>query len=264
MPNRHFNFTKRALELLLPELRRYRVYDRGGYESLPGLMIEVLTNGKKVFRYRRKLKGRDLEVTIGQFPATTIDTARHVARDLATEVSQGQNPNKRKREEREQERSAETIGQLFEAYVVEFELKIRAGQRRLKSLEDAHSIWKNHLRARFANVRVEELTADHARQFFRALMAKKSPWIYNKCLTLMKSIFSDLDHQPLRRLKKIASTKRDRVLNREELDRLFEAMKPEPQIYQDVVMILLLTGQRKSCVLSMEWSEIDYHNDVVV
>ncbi|SDJ99589.1 Site-specific recombinase XerD [Ferrimonas sediminum] len=262
MQKRHLNFTKKALEQLEPEPRRYRVYDRDGYESLPGLVLVVMANGKKMFRYRRKLKGKDLEVTIGQFPATTIDTARRVARELANEVSQGQNPNSRKRQEREQEKFALTIGELYKAYIAEFELRIRTGERRPKSLQDVKYNWNKHLRARFENVKAEDLTEDHAKQFLRALMAKHSPWVYNKCLTVLKSLFSELEHQPLRRIKKIPNTKRERVLNREELDRLFEAMKPEPQIYQDVVMVLLLTGQRKSCVFSMEWTEIDHHNKV--
>ncbi|USD36555.1 site-specific integrase [Ferrimonas sp. SCSIO 43195] len=197
-------------------------------------------------------------------PATTIDTARRVARELANEVSQGQNPNSRKRLEWEQEKFALPIGELYKAYIAEFELRIRTGERRPKSLQDVKYNWNKHLRARFEKVKAEDLTEDHAKQFLCVIMAKHSPWVYNKCLAVLKSLFSELEHQPLRCIKKIPNTKRERVLNREELDQLFEAMKSEPQIYQDVVMVLLLTGQRKSCVFSMEWSEIDSHNEVWV
>lgn len=56
--------------------------------------------------------------------------------------------------------------------------------------------------------------------------------------------------------------KRERILNQHEVRALLESLEFEPPLYRDVVMLLLLTGQRKSCVFSMEWREIDHQRGV--
>ncbi|MFG7353190.1 tyrosine-type recombinase/integrase [Shewanella oncorhynchi] len=84
----------------------------------------------------------------------------------------------------------------------------------------------------------------------------------NKCLTLLKSMFNEQAINPFGRIKKLAVVKRERILNQHEVRALLESLEFEPSLYRDVVMLLLLTGQRKSCVFSMAWREIDHQRGV--
>lgn len=135
------SFTKRCFEQLKIDQKRYRIADSGHRESVNGLILEVMPSGKKVFRFRRKHLGRDTSVTIGEFPNVTIENARRMAKQIAYQFSQGENPNEAKRlakEELERQSAlAMTVQQLFDAWEAEFQIKIKTGERRIKSLQDA-------------------------------------------------------------------------------------------------------------------------------
>ncbi|GAA5186034.1 Arm DNA-binding domain-containing protein [Ferrimonas gelatinilytica] len=80
---------------------------------MPGLVLEVLTGGEKRLRYRRKVKGKDIEITLADFPSVTIDKAREKAKRHALELVDDIDPNQVKREQREAANQATTIEQLY-------------------------------------------------------------------------------------------------------------------------------------------------------
>ena len=75
-------------------------------------------------------------------------------------------------------------------------------------------------------------------------------------------MFNEQEPNPFAKIKKLAGVKRERVLTKLEVKNLLEALNYEELIYQDVIKLLLLTGQRKSCVFSMEWGEVDHERGV--
>ncbi|NKF50192.1 site-specific integrase [Shewanella sp. WXL01] len=255
------SFTKRGFEQAKITKKRYRIADLGQRDSVNGLLLEVMPSGKRYFRFRRKHLGKDVTVTIGLFPDITIEQARKQARQVAVNISEGINPNESKRqakaEQARQEALSITVQQLFDAYVAEFEIKIKSGERRPKSLKDAQSIWAKHLQ-HIGHLKAETITKTDADNFIKRIITNNSPAIRNKCLTLLKSMFNEQPLNPFAHIKKLADTKRERILSEHEVRRLLEALEHEPQIYQDVVMMLLVTGQRKNCVFSMEWKEVDH------
>ncbi|GAA5193610.1 site-specific integrase [Ferrimonas gelatinilytica] len=259
-------FTKRSLEQVSPRKARFRIKDQGNRESVAGLLLEVMPSGSKFYRYRRRLNGKDVQVTIGRFPNISIENARRKATQLALELMEGVNPNQRKRDEiAEAQRQAAlslTVTELFEIYQAEFELKIKAGERRPKSLKDAQSNWATHLKHRIGHLQVNDIDRPFAQNLMKLLLKDHTPAVHNKCLTLIKSMFSEQEVNPFGRIKKLSSIKRERILNQDEMRALIASLEQEEPIYQDVVMMLLLTGQRKSCVFSMEWREIDHANAI--
>jgi len=53
----------------------------------------VTVKGVKSFRFRRKLRGKDLNITIGQYPEMTVEQARKAAIGIANDINNGINPN---------------------------------------------------------------------------------------------------------------------------------------------------------------------------
>ncbi|WP_025821675.1 tyrosine-type recombinase/integrase [Shewanella marina] len=259
-------FTKRSFEQLTIEDKRYRVKDCGHRDSVNGLILEVMPSGSKFFRFRRKQLGRDVSVTLGEFPNLTIENARKLAKQTAVELSEGINPNEAKREQKrvaELERELSmTVQELFDVFVIEFRLKIKANERRPKSLRDIQSLWKAHLQPRVADLQVGDITPQDANNLLKIILINKSVSIRNKCLSLMKSMFNEQESNPFAKIKKLADVKRERVLTKLEVQSLLEALNHEDEIYQDVIKLLLFTGQRKSCVFSMEWREVDHERGV--
>lgn len=264
--NTDIPFTKRSLEQLKIPLKRYRIHDFGQKSSVKGLILDVLPSGKKIFRFRRKHLSRDVVVSLGNFPTITIENARKLALKHASDLSQGQNPNEVKREKKQQadrERALSmSVQQLFDVFEVEFELKIKSGQRRIKSLKDIGSLWRNHLQERVGHLAIDNISVQEANNLLKLILTKNSVSVRNKSLSLMKSMFADQDNNPFLKIKKLADTKRERILSQLEVKELLDALKYEEAIYRDVVMTLLLTGQRKSCVFSMEWKEIDHQRGI--
>lgn len=68
----------------------------------PGLAIEVLTSGKKRWRYRRQVASSTIMVTLygPSFPAQTIAGAREWARGLNEKVESGVDPREAMRAEK--------------------------------------------------------------------------------------------------------------------------------------------------------------------
>ncbi len=263
---KNIGFTKRAFESLIPAQKRYRITDSNSRESVHGLVLEIMPSGSKYFRFRRFQQGKYITVSIGEFPNITIEQARHKAKEISFNFAEGLNPNQIKQEakqKRDQEEALTlTIAELFQVYVEEFKIKIKTGERRQKSLDDINSMWRNHVAPKLGKLRSETLSQDDTKKFMMLLVTKASTSVHNKCLTILKAIFRDQPFNPFSKIKKYACAKRERILSEEEVRALLNALKQERQIYSDVVMTLLLTGQRKNCVFSMEWAEVDYQNQV--
>lgn len=243
--------------------KRTRIADQGNAQSVSGLFLYVLPTGHKTFYFRRRLNNKYVEVKIGVFPNVTVDNARRRAKELAVEFDQGINPNNAKREAKE----AQTINDLFDNYLALFALDVKAGIRRQSSLGGYERLYRIHIKSALGNKTIDELDKKTAKAFLQKILSKKGYSMHNHCLTLLKSMFNRADiPNPLLGLKKIdeAIHRRERVLSKDELHRLFNAMEEEDQIYQDIVMLLLLTGQRKACVLSMEWKEINHEQKLWV
>lgn len=96
------NFTQAALDALpLPAAgQRSTYHDHGGRESVPGLQVRVTANGAKTFCvFKRVAGGKPERITIGKYPAITIDHARKEAKKHVAKLAQGESPAAAKRED---------------------------------------------------------------------------------------------------------------------------------------------------------------------
>ncbi|MGB2738995.1 MAG: site-specific integrase [Cognaticolwellia sp.] len=67
---------------------------------------------------------------------------------------------------------------------------------------------------------------------------------------------------PFSAISKVRIESKTKFLSKIEIAKLFDSLKEEKKIYQDVVQILIYTGQRKGNVYSMEWKELDLERGV--
>ncbi|UTV54796.1 tyrosine-type recombinase/integrase [Burkholderia arboris] len=87
MPKTVVPLNDTRIKALKPKAARYRISDGGG------LVLEVMTSGSKVWRYRYTLHGeRQPMVTIGDYPAVTLQDAREKSRRYAEIVAKGVSP----------------------------------------------------------------------------------------------------------------------------------------------------------------------------
>jgi hypothetical protein len=96
-----FNFIKSKLDALdLPDgKKRNYYYD----EKINGLVLQVTASGVKSFQVYKKIKSEPVRVTLGRYPAMTIDQARKLAQAKLSELAEGINPNQVKKEDKAKE-----------------------------------------------------------------------------------------------------------------------------------------------------------------
>ena len=265
MSQKKFKFTIKRIQDLPANETRTRYYDLDNR----GLVLEVLPSGRKVFRsiLRNGLTGQINNVTIGPFPSITVDMAIKRHADNVAEITKGSDPNETKREAR---RKGITFAELYDIYDKDFSAKVKRDERRFSSQEHNRRLFKNH----FANVTdykkrpltkvtLDQIDSKYASQIIEILKTEKTKPIFNKALTMLISMFNVgirkhlVSSNPFLGEKKFRDTERKRYLQDNEIERFFAAINQEEEIYQDIVKMLLFSGQRKSCVLSMRWEELN-------
>jgi integrase len=85
----------------------------------PYLQLRVTSTGSKSWLTRKKLAGKMVNTTLGQWPAMSIDTAHAAALSVQSAIAQGANPNAQKVVAKERALSAgATLREVFRDYLV--------------------------------------------------------------------------------------------------------------------------------------------------
>jgi len=245
-------FTKSAIAALEPVPgKRVTVYDAGQ----AGLCIRVSPSGAKVFYVVRKVNRRVEWLRIGDAAAVTIETARATAAKFINDIAAGTNPAEQKRIKK----AEMTFAQLFAEWIVEAEAKEK------KSIGNDVRNYRLHLQS-IAKKKLSDIERQHIRALHRKVTTGAGIYQGNRVLALVRSVFNfgikvlDIPglSNPAAGLKMNREESRDRRLHPDEMPRFFEALAEEqnPDM-RDYFLLALLTGARRSNVLSMAWAEIN-------
>ncbi len=255
--NNSLNFTKEALQgLPTPETGKRAVYLDA---KTTGLQIRVTDTGAKTFSVYRRIKGGKPErITLGRFPAMTIEQARKQAARINAEIEEGSNPAQVKRAHREEM----TFAELFKEYGE------RHGNKK-RSWKTDQSLYANHLQS-IAPHKLTKVTREMISRILSDLdKAGKAGATVNNIRALISSVFSRAiewgyaSNNPVSGIKTRSKVKRDRFLQADELPRFFKALAEEPnETLRDYILLALLTGARRANLLAMRWKEISLKESV--
>lgn len=249
------NFTKETLSSLpIPEKGRTYYKDAKG----EGLSLYVTSNGVKTFFIRKRIKGKDERIILGQYPDVSIAKARSAALVARAEVAEGKNPN----EERYKLRHDSTFKQLFDRYI-EDHAKVHTKSWK-HDIEDVNRNLSHWFNRKSSTISTEEIRKLHA-----TFGEKRGKYGANRLLDRINAIFNKAiewgwaGENPAKPIKKFRMQSRNRFIKPHEFPYLFEALGKEPsETARDYILISLYTGARKSNVLAMRWSEIDFHRAI--
>ena len=210
---------------------------------------------------RYRLNGRQRYISLGRHGAFTPDTARKEAQRLLGLIAGGTDPAQAKAEA--QARTAETLGAELSHYL---ERKRSAMKPR------AYAETARHLLRHAKPLHHLPLTKIDRRTIAQRLAeieTASGPVARNRVRSSLSAFFTWAIHEGLTEVNPVTRTaqadeghSRDRVLSQGELTAVLKALGQDE--FSNIVRLLLLTGQRRSEIGGLRWTEIDFERGFIV
>ena len=265
MAEQSINFTKPAIEALpFSEKGKRSVYHDASRQSV-GLQLRV-TGSTKTFFVQKRVAGIPQRVTLGRFPALTIEQARKQAAKALGQIAEGINPiNERKRKKL----AVKTLQDVIDDYLaVRTELKPRTRQDIVKTLKMVCPDW-------FA-LSLNKITPDMIVQRHKRHGETRSKAGANLGMRYLRALFNFAAAQyqsqdgtpfitvnPVRKLSQTKAwfrvNRRQTVIKSHELGSWVNAVQGLANAdIRDYFTFVILTGLRREEALGLCWSDVDF------
>jgi integrase len=224
--------------------------------------MRIYPNGRKSFVLSYRCNGRKRLMTLGRHGVITLDEARTLARKALVDVAAEKDPL----DQRQLANQGESVADLCDAFLERYS-KIHK-----RSWKDDASRIRLYIIPAWGALRASSLKRSDVARLHRQL-GEKHPYGANRLLELLSKMYElarvwgvvEEDYtNPARGIPKFREEKRDRWITPEELPRLAKAIDEEPnRPARAALWLYLLTGLRKSELLSLRWSDIDDHRQEI-
>jgi len=241
--------TAKKIETLKPPNGRSRIDVRD--ELMAGFMVRVSVSGCKVFYLTKRIEGRNKRIKLGTYPLTSLGGAREKAKQILISIEDGSYFNK------PEEVVRTTLGELVPRFIEIYSKHHNSDwKRKLALLQKFEPLFHRPVadihRAEVVRV-VDGLIADGmgagANRTIAAIK-KLMNWAVDRGV---------IEASPLVSMKMpIKEIARDRLLSNSELETVWRLSDADGYPFGDIIKVLLITGQRRSEVSGMRWSEIDF------
>lgn len=230
--------------------------------ELKGFLVRC--QGKlKVYSVRKKHKGRNLQVRIGEHGnGWTPDTARKRAQELLRELGVGNDP-------RITSIGSVTLAEAAERFLEHIETKRQSGTHR-----EYKGHLNDHLLPRFGKRALENITVGELRRMHQEMSGR--PTLANRIMDTLSSLYGwqqgNDPNKPLfnpaaRTLVERYPEKdrefrltHDQALRLGEALRAFEAEGNWSPFALAAIWLYLATGQRRDSIRTMRWEHVDWNN----
>lgn len=244
-----------------PESGRLELTD----EASPGLEFRVTANGAKSWRLNYRVKGLAglRRITIGPYPSISLSDARKRARSVYDAAKHGIDLPVQERREAEEatrsERRPKTVADLLRRYVEEH---CKANQRRWEQTE---RLFKAHVEPSIGTKELGEVRRADVVELLDDLQNRKGLNAQvNRVRSQVLAAFNwaverdFLDANPAASVKKRKKIEvpRARVLDDAELVAIWRAADSLTYPSNQLIKLLILTGQRRDEVRCLSWAEI--------
>lgn len=272
----------------VPEIGEVQIWDT----AIKGFFLRVYPSGRRVYALKYRVAGRQMKHTLGEHGQPTTETAeeaRKKAKLALKNIEEGRNPDWAKIEAAE----AITVDDLIDAYLKEGPATKPAKRASTWAIDGSNL--KRHIRPLLGKLKANTVAQADAAKAIRDIAdgktAKKEKTgprglaritggagTARRTRTTAAAMFAwgleqkliRMDANPFAGVKLSAPPVRERFLSREEaiafLDALntLEKAQTVSAAFCDALRLLLLTGARKTEVLGLKWSEVDFERSRLV
>uniref|UniRef100_E1T4J2 Integrase family protein n=1 Tax=Burkholderia sp. (strain CCGE1003) TaxID=640512 RepID=E1T4J2_BURSG len=258
MPRQAVPLTESQVRALQPRATRYSVADGNG------LVIEVMTTGTKVWRFRYSLNGkRQPLATIGDYRMISLRVARAKAQKYADLVAQGISPVATARRDRGAEAKADLLREAAELHMAT-EMAGKSDEYRRTT---RRALDKDILPA-IGGLPVKSVTAEHVVAICDSIKSRGSPKMALHTRNVIKRLYEYLiarqlatanpaEVVPARSIATFES--RTRVLSGDEIGTMLHSIETSSirRPLKIALHLLVLTMVRKSDLVEATWDEFD-------
>ena len=223
-----------------------------------GLGVRVRPSGHRSFVWHGTANGRAVRTTVSSAALMTVEEARSACRELLD----GSHPLCAG------DPAGRTAVPLFRHFVMDDWLPACHGRYSPGWGKQVDRMAQRQLLPAFGAMRLDRIGRPAIERWFDT-MSRKTPGAANKTLALLRQIMGvaktagHVANDPVAGVRPNPGRKMNRFLSAEEIARLHrtldqlvkERSSRRPQA--DVIRLLLLTGCRKSEILTLRWSEVD-------
>ena len=230
-----------------------------------GLRLRIQKR-KKMFSYLYKIHGKKRRLTIGEYPQTTLKQARDAVIKAKADLINGIDPQAKK--DSIKKAIAHEQGLTVEQGLRKF--IDRHAKRNLKSWKYYSSRFER-LDKKFKNILIADLKTATIRNYLDKISENSGENASNRLYQCLKSAFGWLyrneytNNHPMERMSKPnphADKPRERVLSDMELKAVLNAANEQGYPFGDFTWVLILTGQRRGEVSTMERLEVDFQQKI--
>nr|MBQ0091110.1 integrase family protein [Candidatus Enterousia merdequi] len=217
--------------------------------SEPRLRMYITQRGVKSFFVRKRINGRDKRIIIGKYPDVDIETAREKVNEVLDEATK-KIPTKRKKI---------SFTNFIDLYLKQ---KVRRGEDSLNKLKRAIKLhFKDLLDKNIQDITDKDLKKTLDNIDGRAMAARMQE--------LLQSIFNYavemgyVKNNPTENIERISVIRRQRKLNKFDLQKLFSVIKKEKDINMRSAFLMLIYGfAPKTKIFKMRWEDLDFNHDL--
>ncbi len=260
MAKNAFNFTERGLEALpIPASGQVAYYDSG---TKDGLCVIVTYGGTKTYYSYLKFQGTALRTKIGRVGDIKLIDARAEAHTMREMATKGNDPSQKRRE------ALHDIS-FKDFYEKVYKPEYSLVHKKPRSVANDDSIFTHRL-GDFHNRKLLSIKSTEIEKLHNKTKQTHSSYTANRVLSLIKHMYviaakygymNGYDN-PALGIRKFPEKSRDRFLQSDEFPKFFAALNNEQNdVFKAYVWISLFSGQRRSNVLTMRWSQVDFENN---
>lgn len=233
-----------------------------------GLSLEVPPKGKKRWRFRYKLAGKEKMLSLGTFPEVSLQEAREKKNELRKLVAKGVNPS----DERKEQKAVAEGRYSFEALALEW--FAHNPKRSEKDKQTVMGRLQRHILPVLGNMTYEEITAQHVRDMVQRIAGRGTVDIARRCCDLVSQIYKygivtgKTEKNPALYVKAVLPPQSQTLKHHaaltdpKEVGRLMRSIEEFQGTFvvRCALQIAAYTFLRSSEIRKAPWSEIDFEN----
>ena len=235
----------------VPAAGRTELWDR----QVLGLGVRITPGDARSWFVRYRTPGGHRRFKLGEYPGLTLKAARLEAQRVLADVGRGGDPQRAKHVARSSD-APTTLAELVHRYVSHV-------RTRNRSWAETERILLRYIVPRLGKLPLEDVRRGHIEPILDEL-AETAPSMANAAMRQVRRLFNWCVEKDLLPASPIAKVKlpakersRDRVLTDDEVRSIWAALDALPYPFGPCLKLTLLTGQRRTEVAGMRWSDVD-------